>query len=274
MNQFPRFLFPFSEYLDKIPIPSNIKCDQALETIDSALYKIIAERKSDVGNRHDLLSLLLQHSGDNESGNVFSEKQVRDEVITFYIAGQETTANALCWTWHLVSQNKEVEEKIYSEIRDVLGDRLPTYEDLDSLIYIRNTVNESLRMFPPAWAVSRRVISDYDVREYTIPAGADIYMSQYVVHYDKRFYDQPHVFNPDRWNNIEEKEFPRYAFFPFGGGPRRCIGEPFAMMEAVLLIATIASKWKLKMVPGFKVEPQPLITLRPKNGLQMILERK
>lgn len=274
LNQFSRFLFPFSEYLDKIPIPSNIKCNNALNTIDEYLYKIIQERKSDVNNRNDLLSLLIQQTEDTGSKNAFNEKQVRDEVVTFYIAGQETTSNALCWTWYLISQNKEVEEKIESEIRTVLGNRLPTYEDLGSLTYIQNTVKESLRMFPPAWVVTRRAINDYRVGEYNIPSGTDIYMSQYVVHYDKRFYDKPEIFNPDRWNNLSGKEIHRFAFFPFGGGPRRCIGEPFAMMEAVLLIATIASKWRMRLAPNFKVEPQPLITLRPKNGLKMVLEKK
>ena len=274
LNQFPRFLFPFSEYLDKIPVPSNIKCNEALKTIDDSLYNIIEERRSKVNNSYDLLSLLIQQTEDTEDNNAFSEKQVRDEMITFYIAGQETTSNALCWTWYLISQNKEVENKIAKEIENVLGNRLPTYRDLDSLTYIRSTVKESLRMFPPAWVVTRRVVNDYEVGEYKIPAGADIYMSQYVVHYDERFYQQPEIFNPDRWNSLEDKEFHRFAFFPFGGGIRRCIGEPFAMMEAVLLIATIASKWKLKLAPNFKVEPKPLITLRPKYGLKMVLENK
>ena len=274
MNQFPRFLFPYSEYLDKIPIPSNLKCNTALETIDEALYRIIKERKSNDADRHDLLSLLIQSTEGPGNNSVFNETQVRDEVITFYIAGQETTSNALCWTWYLISQNRDVEEKIDSEIRDVLGNRLPTYKDVKDLTYIQNTVKESLRMYPPAWVVTRRAINEYEVGEYRVPAGADIYMSQYVVHYDDRFYENPDLFDPDRWDNIDENEFPRFAYFPFGGGTRRCIGEPFAIMEAVLLIATIASKWKLKMALDFKVEALPLITLRPKNGLKMVLERK
>jgi len=267
LNQFPRFLFPYSEYLDKIPIPSNIKCNEALKTIDDALYGIIERRRSNDSNRSDLLSLLIQQDS-------FDEKQIRDEVITFYIAGQETTSNALCWTWYMISQNPEVEEKIDRELKAVLGNRLPTFSDLENLTYINNTVKESLRMFPPAWVVTRRAINSYRVGEYEIPAGADIYMSQHVVHYDKRFYDQPETFNPDRWDILNDKEFHRFAFFPFGGGTRRCIGEPFAMMEAVLLIATIASRWKMSLAPGFKVEAKPLITLRPKNGLKMVLERK
>ncbi|MGI9553583.1 MAG: cytochrome P450 [Thermodesulfobacteriota bacterium] len=274
LNQFPRFLFPFSEYLDKIPIPSNIKCNEALKTIDDSLYKIIGQRKSNLSNRYDLLSLLLQLTENSNGNSSFDDIQVRDEVITFYIAGQETTSNALCWTWYLISQNKEVEEKIDKEISEVLGDRLPDYKDLGSLTYIQNTVKESLRMYPPAWVITRRAINDYKVGEYNIPSGADIYMSQYVVHYDKRFYSEPEIFNPDRWDNLKEKELHRFAFFPFGGGTRRCIGEPFAMMEAVLLIATIASKWKLRLEPDFKVEAKPLITLRPKYGLKMVLERK
>lgn len=271
LNLFPRFLFPFSEYLDKLPLPSNIKCNEALETIDKAIYKIINERRSSPSERFDLLSLLIGESGEN--GNNFDEKQIRDEVITFYIAGQETTANALCWTLYLISGHKEVEARITREVESVLDGRLPGYQDVKSLEYLGNTVKESLRMYPPAWVVTRRAIEDYEVRGYTIPAGADIYMSQNVVHYDPRFYKDPEKFIPERWEN-SENSLHRFAYFPFGGGPRRCIGEPFALMEAVLIIAVIASKWKLNLDPGFRVEAQPLITLRPKNGLKMIPGRK
>jgi len=272
LNQFPRFLFPYSEYLDKLPIPSIIKCNEALETIDKAIFKIIKERKSHSKNKFDLLSLLIDESGGISDS--FNDKQIRDEVITFYIAGQETTSNALCWTLYLLSQHSEVEEKIVEEVKNVLGGRLPGYEDVNNLKKIQNTVKESLRMYPPAWVITRRVIEDYQVRGYTIPSGADIYMSQYVVHYDSRFFKDPEKFNPDRWDDPGIKSLPRFAYFPFGGGTRRCIGEPFAIMEAVLIIAVIASKWSLKLFPGFKVEAKPLITLRPKNGMKMVLERR
>ena len=269
LNQFPRFLFPFSEFLDRLPMPSNSKCYEALDTIDRALYRIIEQRKSSRDERFDLLSLLIG----GENGAKFDDEQVRDEVITFYIAGQETTSNAICWTLYLLSQNEDIRDKVNKEVYDVLGGRAPGYEDVKSLEYTGNTVKESLRMYPPAWVVTRRVIDDYEVRGYTIPAGADIYMSQNVVHYDPRFYEKPEKFNPDRWTG-SENNLPRFAYFPFGGGPRRCIGEPFAIMEAVLIIAVIASKWNLRLAPGFKVESKPLITLRPKHGLEMIPVRK
>ena len=274
LHQFPRFLFPYSEYLDKLPLPANIKCFKAIDTMDKALFSIMEKRESDGSDRYDLLSVLLSEESENGGGKAFSSKQIRDELITFYIAGQETTSNALCWAWYLISQNPEVEEKIAEEIETVLGDRLPVYGDIGKLTYIQNTVKEALRMYPPAWTVSRRAIEDYEVRGYWIPSGADIYMSQFVVHYDPRFYDEPNRFNPDRWMDMEKEDFPRFAFFPFGGGIRRCIGEPFAMMEAVLLIAVIASRWRLKLKPGSRVVPNPLITLRPKYGLEMTVQKK
>ena len=270
MNLFPRLVFPFSEFLDYLPLPGTIKLRKSIKDLDHSIYSIIDERKNrNFEEKYDLLSLLLS-SDENE----FDDNQIRDEVITFFIAGQETTSNALSWTWYLISQNSEVEEKIFEEVDRVLDGKSPGLDDLKNLKYINNVFKESLRMYPPAWVITRRAINDYNVRNYTVPAGADIYLSQCVVHFDERFYEDPYKFNPERWDDIELSELHRFAYFPFGGGTRRCIGEPFAIMEAILLIATIASKWKLRLLPDFDVVPQPLITLRPKYGLKMIAEKR
>jgi len=163
---------------------------------------------------------------------------------------------------------------MYEEVSSVLNGRLPTLNDLGKLSYTQNVFKEALRLYPPAWAVARQVKEDYEVGGYVIPAGADIFMSQYVVHRDPRLYREPQRFIPERWSSEETKELPRFAYFPFGGGTRRCIGEPFAWMEGVILIATIASKWKMRLVPHQKIVPQALITIRPKNGMNMILEKR
>jgi cytochrome P450 len=174
----------------------------------------------------------------------------------------------------LLSTHPEVEKKVHEEVDSVLNGRLPTLDDLGKLSYTQNVFKEALRLYPPAWAVARQVKEDYEVGGYVIPAGADIFMSQYVVHRDPRFYREPDSFIPERWDNEETKDLPRFAYFPFGGGTRRCIGEPFAWMEGVILIATIASMWKMRLVPHQKIVPQALITIRPKNGMNMIVERR
>ena len=271
---FPRLIFPYSEYLDNLPLPGNRRCQEAIARLDSIIYGMIEERRVNPGERNDLLSMLLEAQDEESDGDKMSDLQVRDEALTLFLAGQESTANSLVWTWYLISQNPEVEKKIHDEINSVLNGRLPTLDDLGKLSYTQNVFKEALRLYPPAWAVARHVKEDYEVGGYVIPAGADIFMSQYVVHRDPRFYNEPERFVPERWSSEETKNLPRFAYFPFGGGTRRCIGEPFAWMEGVILIATIASKWKMRLVPHQKVEPQPLITIRPKYGMKMILERR
>ncbi|MCK5709359.1 MAG: cytochrome P450 [Deltaproteobacteria bacterium] len=271
---FPRLLFPYSEYVDNLPLPSNRRFQQAKDKLDSIIYAMIEERRARPGKRKDLLSMLLEAQDEEGDGDGMSDLQVRDEALTLFLAGQESTANSLVWTWYLVSQHPEVERKMQQEIDCVLKGSQPTLDDLGKLSYTQNVFKEALRLYPPAWAVARRVKEDYEVGGYVIPAGADIFMSQYVVHRDPRLYKEPDRFIPERWNSEETKNLPRFAYFPFGGGTRRCIGEPFAWMEGVILIATIASKWKMRLVPHQKIVPQALITIRPKNGMNMILERR
>ena len=271
---FPRLLFPYSEYLDNLPIPGNKRCTEAIEHLDEIIYGLIDERRRGGGSREDLLTMLLEAQDDEGNRARMSDKQVRDEALTLFLAGQESTANALTWTLYLISQYPEVERKMHQEITGVLGGRLPALEDLGKLSYTQRVFKEALRLYPPAWAVARRAVDDYWVEGYHIPAGADIFMSQYVVHRDQRFYNEPLKFDPDRWTGDFESALPKFAYFPFGGGPRRCIGEPFAWMEGVIVIASIISEWKMRLVPNQRIVPDALITIRPKYGMKMIVEKR
>ena len=271
---FPRLLFPYSEFLDKLPLPSNKRCDDAIEHLDKIIYKLIDERRTGSVEREDLLSMLLDAQDESGSREGMSDRQVRDEAVTLFLAGQETTANSLSWTFYLISQHPEVENKLHQEISEVLGERLPTLDDLGKLSYTERVFKEALRIYPPAWAVARRAIHDYEVGGYHVPRGTDIFMSQFVVHRDPRFYKEPLKFDPDRWTPEFEAGLPKFAYFPFGGGPRRCIGEPFAWMEGVIVIAALMSGWKMRLVPNQKIVPEALITIRPKYGVKMILEKR
>jgi cytochrome P450 len=215
-----------------------------------------------------------------------SDKQVRDEVMTIFIAGHETTANALTWTFYLLSQYPDVEKKLHDEIDSVLGaindknghvdsKRIPTAEDIPKLQYAEKVLRESMRLYPPVWTMGRYVENDYHVGEYTIPAGSSILMSQYVMHHDPQYYEEPEHFNPDRWTAKFNTDLPRFSYFPFGGGIRGCIGEPFAWMEGILIIATIAQKWTMRLIPSQRIKLDPAITLRPKYGMKMkLIQRK
>jgi cytochrome P450 len=217
---------------------------------------------------------MLLWAQDEEGGEGLTDVQVRDEAMTLFLAGQESTANSLVWTWYLISQHPDVEEKLHDEIDSVLGERLPAVDDLQKLVFTRMVFSESLRLYPPAWTVVRRAIEDYQVDGYVVPSGADIYMSEYVVHHDPRFFPNPFKFDPERWTQDQGSSLPQFAYFPFGGGPRRCVGESFAWMEGMMVIATIASKWKMHLVPGQTIVPKALITIRPKRGMKMIMEKR
>lgn len=273
MKQFPRLLFPFSEYFDNLPIPGNFKRKMAIDKLDKIIYKMIESRRNDKNKYDDLLALLIDATDEQENTQM-DDTQLRDEAMTLFIAGQESTANAITWTLYLISTSPEVLQKIHQEIEEVIGDGMPTWEDYQKMRYLISVFTESLRLYPPAWAVVRRAISDYKLDKYIVPAGADILMSQYVIHRDKRFYADPNAFKPERWSEEFRKNLPQYAFFPFGGGPRRCIGEGFAWMEGVLILATLLKNWNLNTYNVSDVIPDPLVTLRPKNGLMMKLERR
>jgi cytochrome P450 len=203
-----------------------------------------------------------------------TDRQLRDEVITLFLAGHETTALALSWTWWLLAQNPQAEAKLHAELDAVLAGRSPTLEDLPKLRYTDHVITESMRLYPPAWGMARVTIEDAEIGGYRIPKGSGVSLSQWVVHRDPRWFEAPEEFRPERWEGDLLKRLPRFAYFPFGGGPRQCIGNTFALMEAALLLATIAHKFRVRLVPDQQVEPVASITLRPRHGIRVTLEAR
>ena len=273
MSLFSRLSSPIASLLSRLPLPSNRRFEQAKAQLDTTIQTMIAERRL-TGDRGDLLSLLLQAQDSDGDGSGMSDQQVKDEALTLFLAGHETTSNALTWTWYLLSQNPSAEARLHAELDRVLAGRLPSASDFDRLEYTRMVFSEAMRMYPPAWVLGRQVIDHYPVDGYIIPSGSTVLMSQWVMHHDARYYPEPYTFRPERWAPEAQAGRPKFAYFPFGGGPRLCIGEPFAWMEGVLLLATLAQQWRMRLVPGHPVERLPLITLRPKFGMRMHLYRR
>ena len=256
-----------------IPTPARRRTRRAIERLDRIVYGIIATRRASGEDRGDLLSILL-HAQDADDGSRMTDHQVRDEAMTLFLAGHETTAVALSWTWYLLAQHPGVEARLASELESVLGGRLPTVSDLPRLHYAEMVVTESMRLYPPAYMVTRRVAEPCEVGGYRIEPETVLMMSQWVVQRDVRWFEEPEAFRPERWENDLAKQLPRYAYFPFGGGPRLCIGNTFAMMEATLLLATIAQRCRFTLAPGESVAPMLSVTLRPANGLPMVLSHR
>jgi cytochrome P450 len=256
---------PFSPDLF-LPSQRRRSFKQALHTLDSAVHQLIAERRAS-GPKDDLLSMLLEARSDG--GEAMSAVQLRDELITLIVAGHETVASSLTWTWYLIATHPQVEHTLHAELAAVLGGRTPTVEDLPLLPYTRAVVDESLRLYPPAWVITRRAIAADQIGPYTLPAGSLVITSPYVVH-RQGLWSEPDSFKPERF--LEEGKLPRYAYIPFGGGPRLCIGNNFALMESQLILATLAQHYRLRLVEGRPVVPQGLVTIRPKGGLWMRVE--
>jgi cytochrome P450 len=277
MGLFNLLLLPYSEYLERLRLPHTRRFERARDQLDRVIYRIIEERRAapddDAG---DLLSMLLRARDEEGDLSGMTDRQLRDEVMTIFLAGHETTANALAWTWYLLAQNPDAEARLHAELDEVLdgGRRLPSVEDLPRLRYTEMVLAESMRLYPPAWVVGRLAVKDYHARDYLIPAGSLVLLSQYVMHRDARFHPDPTRFDPGRWTPEEKERRPAYSYFPFGGGPRRCIGEGFAWMEGVLLVATVASRWRMRLVANQRVEEYPRITLRPRRGVRVTLERR
>ena len=255
-----------------LPTPAMIEFRRAVRQLDETVYGIIARRRKFENDSGDLLSMLMQARDDD--GSRMTDKQLRDEVMTFLLAGHETTALALSWTWHLLGQNPEVEHKLHEEFDRVLDCRVPAFADLPALPYAERVIKESMRLYPPAWGLARTVIREFEVGGYRIPAGANVVMSPWILHRDPRYFPDSEKFDPDRWLPEKAQKLPRFAYFPFGGGPRQCIGASFAMMEATLLLATIAQRFQFRAEPGHLVTPTPSFTLRPKQGIRMQLETR
>jgi cytochrome P450 len=272
ISLFPRFSLPLFGLIQKLPLPSNARFDRAVARLDGLVHRLIAERRADGRDRGDLLSMLLLAQDEEGDGGRMSDRQLRDEVVTLLLAGHETTSNALTWTWYLLSQNPGVEVRWREELATVLGGRSPAFEDLPALKYTEMVLAESMRLFPPAWGIGRRALRDIVLGGFPIAAGAILALPPYVVHRDERFWPDPLRFDPERFTPEARAARPRFAYFPFGGGARSCIGESFAWMEGVLLLAAIGQRWRLRLAPGHPVEPQALITLRPRYGMRMVAE--
>ena len=274
MELFRLLLLPYSEYLEKLPLPPVRRFQKVRGRLDEIIFRIIAEHRRSGVDRGDLLSMLLL-AQDEDGGERMTDTQLRDEAMTIFLAGHETTANALTWAWYLLSEHPEVEATLHNEIDAVVAaDGRPQFADLARLPYTEMVLTEAMRLYPPAWVIGRLAIRDYEAGGYLIPAGSLVFVSQYTMHRDRRYYSDPERFDPERWTPEARSARPPFAYFPFGGGPRRCIGEGFAWMEGVLLIATLARHWRLRLVPDHPVKLHPRITLRPKYGMRMILERR
>lgn len=275
MQLFSAFTLPFLQLLERLPLPARRRFERARDRLDAIIYRIINERRRNATDRGDLLSMLLLAQDDEGDGRGMTDEQLRDEAMTIFLAGHETTANALTWTWYLLAQHPEVEAAFHREIDAAApAGQLLSVADLPRLRYTEMILTEAMRLYPPAWTVGRLALEDHEEGGYVIPRGSLIFLSQYVVHHDARYYPEPFRFDPERWTPEARESRPAFAYFPFGGGPRRCIGEGFAWMEGVLLLATIARRWQMRLVPGHPVATHASVTLRPKHGMMMTLQAR
>jgi cytochrome P450 len=269
---------PRAELLLGTPLPGMRRFRHAKarldEVVDGMIRAHMAQTNAgdNLDERGDLLSMLLASRDDQAEGDALklNADELRDQVLTLFLAGYETVANALAWTWLLLGQNQIAETRLHDELDAVLAGRLPTLEDLPRLEYTAMVLAESMRLYPPAWAMGREALEDVAIGPYRLRKGTMVFFSQYIVHRDPRWFPHPERFWPERFTAEAKAARPRFAYFPFGGGGRQCIGESFAWMEATLALATIAQSWRLALVPGQTIEPQPKITLRPRNGIRAV----
>jgi cytochrome P450 len=271
LGSFEFVLLPFGEQLSRLPIPHAIRFRRARARLDSTVYRLIAERRASGIDGGDLLSMLVFSHDTEGDGRGMTDVQLRDEAVTILLAGYETVSNALTWAWYLLSRHADAERRLHEEVDRVLAGRPATVDDVAQLRYARSVVAESLRLYPPAYLVGRMALKPYDVpgTRYVVPAGTTVFLCEHLLHRDPRFWDEPDRFDPDRWMGPAPPERHRFAYFPFGAGTRICIGEHFAWMEATLVLAMLAQRWRFQLVPGQRVVPDPIITLRAKNGISM-----
>ncbi|CAN5434361.1 cytochrome P450 [soil metagenome] len=257
-----RLFFPI---LSDLPTPKKRRFDRAIATLDKIIYGFIEQRRTSNAEGDDLLSMLL-HAQD-EDGTRMSDKQLRDECMTLFLAGHETTALNLSWTWFLLARNPLAEAKLARELREVLGDRVPTFADVPNLKYTGHVIAESLRMYPPAWSLGRETREDLELGGYQVRRGSQLWFCPWAIQRDSRWFASPDDFRPERWEGDFAKSLQRYAYFPFGGGKRFCIGQEFAQMEAVLILATLARDFRVGVDASVVVVPDTSVTLRPKHGV-------
>jgi len=271
MALFPRSLGPLAELMDHLPwLPAARRFRAARARLDAVIARLIDERRRDGSDRGDVLSMLLATR--DEQGGAMPPELVRDEALTLILAGHETTANALAWTWDALARNAHVEARLHAELDDVLGDRDPEPADYPRLTYARDVVAEAMRLRPPAWILGRRVVRPFALGPWTLEPGSTVFASQLVTHRNPGVWREPEAFRPERWSNGETDALPRFAYFPFGGGNRICIGEGFAWTEAVLVLATVARRIRFALVDATEVPLDPLVTLRPGRPIPMRVE--
>lgn len=257
---------------NRLPTPTHRRFNEAAREIDEIVFRIIAERRSSGSDEGDLLSMLL--AAHDEDGSQMSDRQLRDEVMTLFLAGHETTALTLSWTWYLLARNPDIEKKFHAELDEVLGGRLPAVSDLPHLKYTEMIAKESMRLYPPAYGVGREAIQEFELGGYRVPAKSQLFMFQWVTQRDPRFFTEPERFYPNRWTEDFNNSLPKYAYFPFGGGPRACIGNYFAMMEIVLLLATIGRRFRFSLLPDHPVTLLPAMSLRPAEGIKVVVANR
>jgi cytochrome P450 len=269
MEMFGFIFIPFSKYLERLPIPPMSKVRRARSRLDSIIYRLIRDRRASGEDKGDLLSMLMSATDVEGDKSSMSDLQLRDECVTIFLAGHETTANALTYAWILLAQHPEAEARLAEEIA-ALGDRELTIDDIPRLSYARAVFAETMRLYPPAWGLGREALEEHTIGDVKVEPGNMVICSQWVIHRDPRYWETPDEFRPERWLT-EDKSRPRFAYFPFGAGPRQCIGESFAWTEGVLLLATLARRFRLRLRPGYQLRLRPAITLRPKDPVPMQL---
>ena len=267
-------VLPLAPFIDLFPLPHVQRLRAARAAVDRLLSDIIDRRRRDGRVADDLLSMLLA-AQDEKSTNGMSDEQLRDELMTLLLAGHETTANALAWTWYLMARHPEIEARLHAELDAALGARRPTADDLPALSYTRMVFAEAMRLYPPAWLLGRTAIEDHTARGYFVPTGSLVVLSPWAVHRNASYFPDPERFDPDRWLPERQAGRPRFSYFPFGGGSRGCMGEAFAWMEGVILIAALAQRWRFRLIDESTVpELEPAITLKPKHGIRVRVESR
>ena len=256
-----------------LPLPANRRFWRALRELETVVYRIIAERRRSGRDETDLLSMLLS-ARDEETGAVMDDRQLRDEVMTMLLAGHETTSLALSWTYYLLSRHPGVERGIADEVGQVIAGGRPSFAHLDRLVRTRRAIEESLRLYPPAWGFSRQAVADDEVGGYRVPKGSLVFLIPFVVHRRPNLWPDPERFDPDRFTAEQDAARPKFAYLPFGGGPRGCIGNQFAMVEAQLIVASIAQRFRVELLPDQDIHPEPLITLRPAPAVRARLVKR
>jgi cytochrome P450 len=262
-----------AKWLEMLPLPAIRRASVGRAVLHEVTDQLIRERRAARIKPNDLLTSLLEATKTGH-GHGMSDQQLHDEVINLLIGGFETVSNALSWIWYRLSQHPESQKQLHQELDGVLGDRLPTFADIPALRYTQQIVRETLRLHPPLWIIWREALEDYRLNGYVAPAGAIVLMCQYLMHRNERFFSEPLHFKPERWTDEFRERLPKFAYFPFGGGSRQCVGDRFGFMEAALVLSTIAKHWRAELEPGFPVVEYPALTMRPKFGLRMIVHAR